>query len=144
MEGINIMKQRVVQTPKNLKIANQAIPLENLINPGDRVCQLKKRINWSFLDTQLGYLFESEHAPSSRLIFGLLYLQSIDDLPYSDVISIWVKSPEWQYFCGEEFLNDSFPLHDASLSIWSRVVGTQGREFMTRALGVVKHEGALH
>ncbi|MGB1311931.1 MAG: hypothetical protein ACPG47_12000 [Leucothrix sp.] len=117
--------------------------MEKLVHPEDKVCQLKQRINWSFLDNKLGYLFKTEHAPPSRLIFGLLYLQSIDNLPYSDVISIWKKSPEWQYFCGEEFLTETFPLHDAALSIWSRVVGDQGRELMMQALGTVQRREAV-
>lgn len=119
--------------------------LENLVRPDDKVCQLKKRVNWSYLDNELGYLFEEEDAPPSQLILGLLYLQSIDNLPYSDVIEIWEKSPEWQYFCGETFLNDTFPLNNALLSIWSRAIGTQGRASMTRALGtVVRHNETLH
>jgi len=138
------MNQNAVQNPTNLKASNSVVLLENLINPNDKVCLLKKCINWSYLDRELGHLFKDDHAPSAQLILGLLYLQSIDNLPYSDVIAIWKKSPEWQYFCGEEFLSDTFPLHDASLSIWSRVVGTQGRSLMTCALGTVRRSATLH
>ena len=143
------MKHFAIQTHTNPKVActivsETAIPLEKLIQPDNKVCRLEKLINWQYLETQLGHLFKSDNAPPSRLILGLLYLQSIDNLPYSDVIEIWKKSPEWQYFCGQTFLEDKFPLHDASLSIWSRVVGTQGREVMTRALGVVERNATLH
>jgi IS5 family transposase len=47
---------------------------------------------------------------------------------------MWKNSPEWQYFCGEEFFSESYPLHNASLQIWSRTVGEKGRTFMTNAL----------
>ena len=149
MAGIIIMKQYAIQTQKSPKdscalASGTAIPLKKLIQQDHKVCRLKKLINWSFLDNELGYLFKDKQAPPPRLIIGLLYLQSIDDLPYSDVIDIWQKSPEWQYFCGQEFLNEKLPLHGASLSIWSRVVGSQGRASMTRALGNVQHNVTLH
>lgn len=140
-----IMNKSVVQNQINYKTPGSAIHLENLIHPNDKLCKLKKRINWDYLDAKLGHLFEGDQAPPPRLIFGLLYLQSIDNLPCSDIIAIWEKSPEWQYFCGEEVFKDKFPLHSASLSIWSRVVGTQGRVSMTRALGAVtRNKVTLH
>jgi len=120
------------------------IPLEKLIQRNHKVCRLEKLINWKYLDKNLGHLFNSEQAPPSRLILGLLYLQSIDNLSYSEVISIWEESPEWQHFCGQKFLNETFPLHEALLSIWSRVVGEQGRESMTRALGTVQPDVTWH
>lgn len=139
------MNQHAVQTPTNLKISNSVVRLDSLINSDDKICLLKKCINWSYLNDELGYLFKEGHAPPIQLIIGLLYLQSIDNLPYSDVIAIWKKSPEWQYFCGEKFLSDTFPLNDASLSIWSRVIGSQGRTAMTRALvGTVRRNATLH
>jgi len=143
------MKQYTLQTHIKSKVScsvalDAAIPLEKLIHRDHKVFRLEKLINWKYLDSELGYLFKDERAPPSRLILGLLYLQSIDDLPYSDVIDIWKKSPEWQHFCGQKFLNEKFPLHDASLSIWSRVVGAQGRESMTRALGKVQQDVTWH
>ncbi len=143
------MKHSAIQTHINPKVAckivsESAIPLEKLVHPDDKVCKLEKLINWQYLETQLSYLFKGENAPSPRLIFGLLYLQSIDNLPYSDVIAIWKRSPEWQYFCGQRFLDNSFPLHEASLSIWSRVIGEQGRQIMTQALGLVEQNETIH
>lgn len=139
------MNQNAVKNTTSVKVSNSPILLENLVNPDSQFCKLKRRINWSHLDNELSYLFRGDHTPPSRLILGLLYLQSIDNLPYSEVINRWENSPEWQYFCGEEYLNDSFPLHPASLSIWSRVIGTQGRASMTRALGtVIRREETLH
>ena len=138
------MKNYTIQTQVKSKVSCSAIPLKNLIQPDDKICQLEKLVNWQYLDNKLGHLFAGDNAPPSRLILGLLYLQSIDNLPYSEIISIWKKSPEWQHFCGETMLTDTFPLNDASLSIWSRVVGDQGRESMTRALGLVRRSETLH
>ena len=126
------MNQDAVQTL--VKNASSPVLLENLIDSDNKICRLKKLIDWRYLDNELGHFFGYEHASSSRLILGLLYLQSIDNLPYSDVISIWKKSPEWQYFCGEAFLSETYPLNNASLAIWSRIIGEQGRLSMTRAL----------
>ena len=88
--------------------------------------------------------YKSENAPKPRFVLGLLYLQSIENLSFAEVIEKWKKSPEWQLFCGERYLNDTFPLHDAALSIWSRVVGPHGRETMIRALASLNVDKALH
>lgn len=138
------MNQSPVKNSLKFKLASSVLPLESLINPDDKICLLKKRINWTCLHDELGYLFENKQAPSMKLILGLLYLQSIDNLPYSDVIAIWEKSPEWQYFCGEEFLSDTLPMLDAHLSIWSRVIGEDGRTAMMRALGDLRYNVTLH
>jgi len=138
------MKHSAVQPPQNPTISCSTILLENLVQPDNKVCQLERLVNWKYLDDELGHLFKGESAPPSRLILGLLYLQSIDNLSYFDVMAKWKQSPEWQYFCGETFLNEAFPLHHASLSIWSRIVGPYGREMMIRALGTAKYHATLH
>lgn len=127
----------------SLKKYTSVLLLENLIHPDNKVCQLKELIDWSYLDNKLGHLFQHENAPSSRLMFGLLYLQSIGNLSYSEVVSTWRKSPEWQYFCGEKFFSETYPLNSASLSIWSRVVGEKGRISMTYAL-INDQKSTLH
>lgn len=143
------MKQNSVQThtshvvPSLLEASNK-VYLEKVIYPNDKIVRLAKLVNWAQLDSELGFLFQSEGAPSSRLVLGLLYLQSIENLSFSEVITKWEKAPEWQYFCGGTHLTDAFPLHNASLSIWSRVIGSQGREAMIRALGSLKRDKILH
>lgn len=115
------------------EISASATLLENLIDPNNEICRLKKRINWDYLHLELEHLFKPDHTQSFQLIIGLLYLQAIDNLPYSEVILVWEKTAEWQYFCGEKYLNETFPLL-TPLSSWSRIVGEQGRMSMTRAL----------
>jgi len=127
-----------------VKSTQSVILLENLVCQENKICRLKDRINWNYLDHELGHLFKSEHAPSSRLIFGLLYLQSISNLHYLDMFSIWKDSPEWQYFCGEKYLNETYPLLDAPLSFWSHVIGEQGHLSMVRALGAWPPKETLH
>ena len=102
----------------------------------NKIIRLSKLINWDYLEKELGYQFKGEKSPPTRLIIGLLYLQSLENLPFSEVISIWKKSPEWQYFCG--YSEKQFSLHETSLSIWSRVIGTSGRIAMTHALSAPK------
>lgn len=143
------MKQYSVQSHIDTTVISASgttkkIPLETVIYPNDKICRLARLVNWTLLDQELGFIFKSENAPSSRLVLGLLYLQSIENLSFADVIAKWKSSPEWQYFCGEKYLSEMFPIHDASLSIWSRVVGTQGRETMVRALGSVNRNKTMH
>ena len=143
------MKQHAVQSYNNPNVSgpiasNKSVPLSKVVYPQDRICRLTRLVDWSLLDQEFGFLFKSENAPSSRLIFGLLYLQSIENLSFEEVMTQWVKTPEWQYFCGQEHLTDVFPLHNASLSIWSRVIGAQGRGAMVTALVSLRKSDNLH
>lgn len=109
--------------------------LENLIDPSNEICRLKKQVNWDYLHHKLGHLFKPDHTQSFQLILGFLYLQAIDNLSYSEAILVWEKSAEWQYFCGEKYLNKKFPLlSPSSLSLWGRIIGESGRFSMTCAL----------
>lgn len=40
----------------------------------------------------------------------------------------WVENPYWQYFCGEETFQHSFPCHPTSLGKWRHRVGIDGVE----------------
>ncbi|MGB1310581.1 MAG: hypothetical protein ACPG47_05190 [Leucothrix sp.] len=98
--------------------------------------RLATHINWSYLESSLGHLFTGHNAPPLRLVIGLLYLQSIDELPYEDVITSFKQSPDWQAFCGMNHEENLSLVNVACLSIWSRVIGASGREAMTKALGM--------
>ena len=124
--------------------AGKAVPLNKVIYPNDKICRLARLVDWRYLEDELGFLFKAESSPPLRLVLGLLYLQSIENLSFTEVINKWKKTPEWQYFCGQENLTDEFPLHDASLSILSRAVGSHGRGTMINALASLRQSKKLH
>lgn len=126
---------QILESQAEVGTPTSAILLENLINPSNEICRLKNQINWDYLHRKLGHLFRPDHTKSFQLILGFLYLQAIDNLSYSEAILVWEKTAEWQYFCGEKYLNKTFPLlTPSSLSLWSRIIGEQGRFSMTCAL----------
>lgn len=123
---------------------SNGVLLNKIIYPNDKIFRLAKLVDWELLEDELGFLFTSENSPPLRLVLGMFYLQSIENLSFEDVIKRWTKTPEWQYFCGQEYMTDEFPLHNASLSIWSRVIGSQGRDTMIGVLVSLKQSKKLH
>ena len=57
-------------------------------------------IDWELLEQQLGHHFSHKAAPPFRLMIGLLYLKTINDLSYEETVKNWGQSPDWQDFCG--------------------------------------------
>lgn len=112
----------------------QSIKLQELVNPDDKLLRLGRLIDWDLLNKQHMEKFGESNSPSPRLLFGLLYLQAKEDIGYDELMKRWEKSPEWQHFCGEELLNDRFPLHPSQLSIWRREIGSFGCKLMCAAL----------
>lgn len=108
--------------------------LQDVINPDDKLIRLARLIDWELLSKQYYSKFQQGSAPSPRLLFGLLYLQAKEDIGSSELMKRWENSPEWQHFCGEETLNDKFPLHPSQLSIWRREIGPDGCKLMCAAL----------
>ena len=108
--------------------------LQDVINPDDKLIRLARLIDWDLLSKQYHHQFEQGSAPSPRLLFGLLYLQAKEDIGCGELMKRWESSPEWQHFCGEEMLKDTFPLHPSQLSIWRREIGSNGCKLMCAAL----------
>lgn len=100
-----------------------------------KIDRLANRINWSYLESSLGYLFKAGNSPSLRHVIGLLYLQSINNLSCQETIENYQSSSEWQGFCGCQG-EGSKGVSAAALSIWSREIGAEGRKAMTSALGL--------
>ena len=108
--------------------------LRDVVDPDDKLIRLARLIDWELLSEQYYTKFQEGNAPSPRLLFGLLYLQAKEDISCKELFKRWEKSPEWQHFCGEETLKDTFPLHPSQLSIWRREVGPSGCKLMCAAL----------
>ena len=59
-------------------------------------------------------------------MIGILILQHNLGISDKQTITRWVENPYWQYFCGYDYLQWTFPVHPSSLSMWRKCLGEKG------------------
>jgi IS5 family transposase len=104
--------------------------LENQLNPRHELVKLSKVIDWDNLESNLNLGFGSVGCRPlpTRLMVGLIMLQSMYGLSDEDVVSRWVENAYWQYFCGYEYLQWDLPCNPSSLTRWRKRLGKEGLE----------------
>lgn len=90
-------------------------------------------IDWSSLESDLGLEFcrgNQGGCPPlpTRLMVGLIMLQSMHGVSDEAVVSMCVENPYWQYFCGYEYLQWDLPCDPSSLTRWRHRLGQDGLE----------------
>ncbi len=90
------------------------------------LCKLSKTIPWEDLETEFSGLYCKDFgrpANSTRLMVGLHYLKYLNNLSDETVVAQWLENPYWQYFCGEEYFQNTFPIHPTSMTKWRNRLG---------------------
>lgn len=103
--------------------------LSEILDPSDRLRILADLTDWKELEEKFNsYFTSSKGAPAKpiRLVVGILMLQHMSGLSDEEVVIGWVQNPYWQYFCGYDYLQWSFPLNPSSLSRWRKRLGEKG------------------
>lgn len=132
------------KSPSYESISNPSLKLVDMVEPTNKLRRLARLVNWRLLNTSFSKHFQSTRSPSSRMIFALLYLQAKENVSSEELLERWLVTPEWQYFCGETTLQDTYPLHPSVLSIWSRELGVNGSKLMCAALSPSFAEMSVH
>lgn len=104
--------------------------LENQLNPRHELIKLSKVIDWYSLESKLDLNFGDLGCRPlpTRLMVGLIMLQSMYGLSDEEVVSRWVENAYWQYFCGYEYLQWDLPCDPSSLTRWRKRLGEEGLE----------------
>ena len=100
--------------------------LPDILNLKHPLCLLAASVAWEDFDAEFGILYCEDFgrpAKSVRLMVGLHYLKYLKNLSDEDVVSGWLENPYWQYFCGEEYFQTSFPIHPTSMTKWRNRLG---------------------
>ena len=99
--------------------------LTQIINTQHELVRLADKIDWAHIDQQVQPFFAVEGRPAipSRFIIGLHILKSMYQLSDEAVCERWVENPYYQYFCGEEFFQHTFPIQRSSMTHWRKRVG---------------------
>lgn len=116
--------------------------LDQMINMKHELVLLADRIDWSHLDSQLEPFFAKKGRPAipSRLMVGLHLLKSMYSLSDEGVCARWVENPYFQYFCGEEFFQHTFPIQRSSMTHWRHRVGDTFCETLVKESLRIAHQ----
>ena len=109
-----------------------------------KLTMMSNLIDWALLEQHLGHHFEPKSAPPFRLMMGLLYLKTMNDLSYEETLEKWDNSVYWQRFCGSNNAELALPIRPSTLSIWSREIGDKGIYWMRVAVSVPFHNETIH
>lgn len=118
------------------KVPNQDLfrpLLVDIINPAHELARLEGLIDWAFFEREWAEYFPSttgRPATSPRLIAGLFYLQHLYGHSDEGVLSAFLQSPYYQYFCGCVHFEHQLPIDPSSLVRWRKRVGEEGLEWL--------------
>lgn len=90
--------------------------------------KLANRMDWAYFDTQFGPSFSDQGRPGlpTRLMVGLTYLKHTYDLGDEALVEGFLENAYWQYFCGFEYFQHTFPCDSSSLTRWRKRLGEEG------------------
>ena len=108
--------------------------LSNELNPKHEMMILSRLIPWDSLEVEFADLYQlngnvgGQPPKPIRLMIGILLLQHLHNLSDEQVVRTWVENPYWQFFCGYDFLQWSFPIDPSSLTRFRNRLGANRME----------------
>ena len=89
---------------------------------------LAQQIDWRFFERGFGAVYSD--GPGSpplptRLMVALHILKYSENLSDERLCEIWAENPYFQYFCGEEFFQQTLPFDRSSLTRWRQRMGEE-------------------
>ena len=103
--------------------------LDNMLNRRHPLYRLAHKIDWGFFEKELGPLYvEKVGRPGLpiRLLVGLHFLKHAFGESDESVVERFVENPYWQYFCGFEYFQHTFPLDPTSLVRGRKRIKSEG------------------
>ena len=121
--------------------------LDQFIDMSHELIILADKIDWPAFERKFGsYYVDKKGRPGApiRLMVGLHYLKSAFNESDESVVNRFFENPYWQYFCGYEYFQTSFPIDPSSLTRFRKRIGSEGVEhFLAELLFTAKRVGAL-
>jgi transposase, IS5 family len=121
--------------------------LEVMIDLGHPLVRLANKIDWAYLDKELGgaYARGPGHPPLPvRLMAGLLMLKHMHSLSDEVLCSRWIENPYYQFFCGELVFQHELRFDRTSITRWRQRLGEDRlAALLKESLRVAHESGAL-
>ena len=90
---------------------------------------LADKIDWHTFERKFGSYYVDKKGRSGapiRLMVGLHYLKSAFNESDESAVYRFFENPYWQYFCGYEYFQTSFPIDPSSLTRFRKRIGSEG------------------
>ncbi|NIT55894.1 MAG: IS5 family transposase [Aliifodinibius sp.] len=121
--------------------------LDQIIDHRHPLYQLANQIEWSYFEEKFGERYvENVGSPGKpiRLMVGLHYLKYTFNESDESLIERFIENPYWQYFCGFEYFQHTFPIDPSSMTRFRQRIGWSGaEELLKEALNTAKRSGYL-
>jgi len=121
--------------------------LDKIIDLGHPLVRLAERIDWGFLESRWGAVYEAGPGQPPlpvRLVAGLFIIKHMHNLSDEALCDRWVENPYYQYFCGEHVFRHELPFDRSSMSRWRvRLGAEQIAALIQESLAVAHKTGAI-
>ena len=121
--------------------------LDAIIDLGHPLVKLAERIDWGFLETRWGAVYEAGPGQPPlpvRLVAGLFILKHMHNLSDEALCDRWIENPYYQYFCGEHVFRHALAFDRSSMSRWrGRLGAEQIAALIQESLAVAHKTGAI-
>ena len=121
--------------------------LDQMINLKHPLVLLSHRLDWSVFEQEFGATYhDSEGRPGApiRVYVGLHYLKHTFDESDESVVHRFLENPYWQYFCGYDYFQHSFPIDPSSMTRFRKRIGWEKLEHLLKELlSTATREGYL-
>jgi IS5 family transposase len=121
--------------------------LDNILNSRHPLFKLAGKIDWSVFEREFGPLYsETTGRPGLpiRLLVGLHFLKHTYNQSDEGAVEQFIENPYWQYFCGFEYFQHTFPLDPTSLVRWRKRIGPDGmKKLLKETIEVAKRDHLL-
>jgi transposase, IS5 family len=121
--------------------------LDQIIDTEHALVKLARTIDWGFLEGKLGAVYSDgagQPPLPTRLMAGLAILKHTYNLSDEVACELWIESPYYQYFCGEEFFQHRLPLDRSSMTRWRNRMGEERLQtLLQESLAVATKTGAM-
>jgi len=118
--------------------------LEQILNREHPLFVLAGQINWSVFDEEFGNFYSDKGRPGipTRVMVGLHYLKHTFNESDETVVMRFVENPYWQYFCGYEYFQHTFPIDPSSMTRWRKRIGSEGmKKLLTETIETAMRRG---
>src|ERR1700716_2142576 len=121
--------------------------LDQIISMDHALVKLAGTIDWRFLEEKFGAVYKDgagQPPLPTRLMAGLAILKHTYDLSDEVVCDLWIETPYYQYFRGEEFFQHRLPLDRSSMTNWRRRMGEERLQaLLQESLAVATRSAAM-
>jgi len=122
--------------------------LDQMINRKHPLFVLAHQIDWSYFEKKFGPTYvDGVGSPGKpiRLMVGLHYLKYTFSESDEALVEKFIENPYWQYFCGFQYFQHTFPIDPSSMTRFRQRIGSVGaEELLKEALNTAKRNGYLH